>query len=552
MSTPAAAVKVTLDKAKAESDAESFSQALRNAILPVVDLGDLARSAYDAVTFALEASIGAAIEAEVAEQRLVSALRERGVAVEGVTERLGSYNAALSLSTGIGDETLMGIEATLAALGAQTSQIEVLTTATLGWAEITGKDFNAAARDVAKIADGNFTALTKYGLSAETAAEAIALLTDKSAIFSDRAETTSGRIDKLTNNLGELAESFGMIATGKGGETLGWFDRLLVRVDDVTVGYGSYIGKLQEAWTESDSLAETNERLSKVMGEFADRSARGEDLGDWIGLMERMGQETKTAADETARLAREAKLLAEESSFVSLMRGRLGSTSKAEIEDRIGRSRNSGLTPEQEAAARKAQEEREIAAIKQRGGFMSYLDDSLKTDQILDLRAHISRRQIASSLGAAGKTGKDASEVAEQAFGSVVTAVGQSLVALGTAGLSAALLGTAAPWLFGITGGPTAVVLSLAAIGVGTGMIGGGGYLSASSPSAPAPKRQNFGSPRTEADNQSFGSRDAGPVSSTFIVQIDGGIWGMDAPRALRDLLERDERLVPARPGGRW
>ena len=54
---------------------------------------------------------------------------------------------------------------------------------------------------------------------------------------------------------------------------------------------------------------------------------------------------------------------------------------------------------------------------------------------------------------------------------------------------------------------------------------------------------------RTLADQpQNAGAR-GGDRNATFVVQVTGGVWGMDSPRALRDLLDQDARRRPVRRG---
>lgn len=201
----------------------------------------IAERAYDTARAALEASIGAAIEAEVVEQRLTAALRQRGLETAVVVERLKAYNSALSTVTGVGDEQLTTIQSTLVALGAETSELERATAATLGLAEITGKGYAEAARTVIKVLAGKTEALRELGIQVTGTNAAMDLLAGKAQLVADRAETTQGRIAKLTNSLGELGESVGNIVLGKNGDAPGWFDKVINKANQATLGLTKYV-----------------------------------------------------------------------------------------------------------------------------------------------------------------------------------------------------------------------------------------------------------------------------------------------------------------------
>ena len=225
-------VRVGVDDGPLQAGLKRISEQLEASATELASRFDVAERAYELVQVAVRESIGAALEAEVAEQRLTSALRQRGIETRNTVDRMNAYNTALALSTGIGDDALLGIQSTLVALGAQASQLEVLTQATLGLAEITGKDYAEAARGVAKLAAGNTESLSRYGIQVETVTEAIELLADKSVILTERAETTAGRLSMLANSAGEAAEMIGMVVTGKAGGAPGWLDNFARNIDN--------------------------------------------------------------------------------------------------------------------------------------------------------------------------------------------------------------------------------------------------------------------------------------------------------------------------------
>lgn len=662
MTAPAAAVKVSLDKAQAERDAESFSTALAESFGIVTDrtdqlsgAADLLRSALGSAWEVMRDGVAAAAEDAAAEARLEQALRARGLAVDGVVDKLNNYNQVMMQSTGIADDQLLALQTQLVALGVQADKLDDATAAAVGLSEISGKGLVQSATAVARVLEGQLTPLTRLGVEVRSVSEAMEFLSSRSTLAGSQLGTSAGQWNLLAENLMQVRDALGdpiarsdgvigslvglneitlgakatveglteSVSWAAGGDGLGFLGAVvletargafptLITSGEAAIDMFRNLGRealesakhQQEADKIRDLLSE-NAGKTGANWDFASgtHKAKGGSFVDYLLSTRVEGATISTIADKEFRAAMasiDSQLAAEDAKHqreaeakrreeMRLWREGLFQYSKyddgfvgpldpdtenfreadasAQVVNEIAKARQESLTRievdgnEARFSTLVADYERRKATSEAFNAWQFEQEFKANEARQASLRAHIDQGltlatgfagTMAVSLGSAAKQGKDASEVAEQAFGGVVIAVGQSLVALGTAGLSAALLGTAAPWLFGVTGGAAGVVASLASIGVGTAMLAGGGYLTATTPAPSAPAKQARQSPRTEADVQTFGDRSREPVSSTFIIRIDGGIWGMDTPRALRDLMESDGRLVPVRPGGRW
>lgn len=608
MSSPTAQVRVSLDKAQAERDAEGLGRTLRDALVPVVDIAEAATWAFDqfkdavrgAYEFVREGVIASA-EAAALETRLEQALRIRGQTTGGLVEAMNDYNAAMMQSTGIADDALLSLETQLVALGVTRDRLVEATQAAVGLSEITGRDLSASATAVAKVLEGNIGALKRMGIETDSVAEAMELLTRSSALAGASMGTAAGQYALLTQNVGELQEAIGspiarsdgLIGAMKGAnETLVGMTAAVERLGDAAndAAGGDALGLMGASLVE---LARTQfptavSALEAVTGGFRSMGRAALDAG------------------EDARKAAQAVVDAENSIVTKLAEG-VGGLTRQEILDRFGRRRQSGVSPEDLAKAQRAEEE----AYRQRlrdytpDQFVGPVDRDLENFRLIEQREELARelareheRQLteiaaagnearfqeeladydrreaarsgfvtsavdmvaqfggalAANLGAAARSGADAGDVVLQALGGIMTTIGSSLIGLGSAGLAAATLGTVAPWLLPVTGGPAAVPASLAAIALGGLLAAGGGFLAAAAPRAPAAasgrRTGGGGGARTEADQQTFGGRPDAPLNPTFVVQVNGGVWGMDTPRALQDLLDRNARLEPRRRGG--
>ncbi len=611
MSTPIASVKVTLDKAQAERDAQSFGSQVKDALIPVIDVGDLATSAFNNVKNAIAGMLNfmregvvAAAEDAAAEARLAQALRVRGMAVEGVVESLVNYNQVMMQTTGLSDASLLSLQTQLIALGVHRDKLQEATTAAIGLSQVTGKDLVASGTAVARILEGTLTPVTRLGVEVHTTAEAIEFLTSRAALAGSELQTFSGQWALLGENLGQVQEALGDPVARSAG-VIG----ALSAMNEIARGTQTIIGDVGEAANKAaggdavGALAVSVREMARV--HFPTFVSAGESA---VSMLRSVGKEANDAAQRAANIARvlgtgsAAPAAPGENDDGAGAGGR--ALSRADILGRIGRRRGGGggggdgFDDERGAAldaVRKDVEERgriltslaeataeAEAAVEDRRQRM-LLDRQIAGNEVrfqAEVAAVAKRQQqreeetvqiatfarmgadaigsfagtLGAALGRAAATGQDAGDALLGVLGGIVSQIGGALIGLGTAAVAGGVLGTVVPWLAETTGGPFGIAAGIAAIGVGTALTAGGAFISASisggggstngggNTRTPSP-------PRTLADQpQNAGAR-GGDRNATFVVQVTGGVWGMDSPRALRDLLDQDARRRPVRRG---
>lgn len=618
MSTPIASVKVTLDKAQAERDAQSFGQQVKDALIPVIDVGTLATSAFNNVKNAIAGMINfmregvvAAAEDAAAEARLAQALRVRGLAVEGVVESLVNYNQVMMQTTGISDASLLSLQTQLIALGVHRDKLQEATTAAIGLSEVTGKDLVASGTAVARILEGTLTPVTRLGVEVHTTAEAIEFLTSRASLAGSELQTFSGQWALLGENLGQVQEALGNpVARSKGViGSLGAMNEA-ARGAQVTIENVSDAANKAAGGDAVGALAASVREMARV--HFPTFVSAGEAA---VSMLRSVGQEANDAAQRAANIARvlgtgsSATGAAGENDDGAGATGR--SLSRADILGRIGRRRGGGGQGSEfdndregalDAVRRDVEERARIrvslaeaaadaeAAVEEHRQRM-LLDRQVEGNEVrfqAELAAYDRREQqrneetakiasfartgadvmgsfagtLGAALGRAAASGQDAGDALLGVLGNIVAQLGGALIAFGVTAIAAGTIGTTVPFLGETLGGPPAIAAGIAAIAVGTALTAGGAYISAqmsggggaSSGGGGAGNRGRLvdatSGSRTLADQpQSAGARGGGDRNATFIVQVTGGVWGMDSPRALRDLLDQDARRRPVRRG---
>lgn len=632
MSTPAATIRITLDKRDAERDAQDLRSTLAKTFSPesiqglsssVSAFGKQASSVWGTVKSAYEGAeavlqrivsiynseaVAGAVEEEQANLRLATALRLRGEAGAEIASQRAEEAEAIERVLGLAAGEIVSLDSQLVLLGVQTERLTEARAATLGLAEVTGKDLHAAARDVAAVLRGDTTrAIKQLGLDGMEAEAVIASLAGNMAIAEERAESFGGRIERMNANIDDMMEPLGEAIT-KSATWSGGLDTLRLSA----LGVKEVLGDL------ADTLVD-----NFITG------AAGDALDYLASPLRLRGFETEAAArDQMAReerdrsRAEEDRIKAQQAAgggFIGQLNARvfgglnfdeqgLTVSGKSDIQKREDAAREAAakaaaaeedrrwkaslkdrtdmfvgpIDPDQEQF-RKAEAAREMmlemekihqatltdieqSASNQR--FQVLLDDFDKREEAKKKQAAKEQAigmeiaqgsaamltSLSASLGAAAATGQDAGDVIVGILGGVVASIGGSLIGLGTSAVAAGLLGTAAPWLLPVTGGPAGVAAGLAAIAVGTALTAGGAYIQASVSGGGAVSAGRAGggpppSARTLADQPQTAGARGGDHSSTFIVQVTGGIWGMDSGRALRDLLDADDRRRPVRRG---
>jgi len=179
----------------------------------------VASSVYVAVR-ALKPYIDAANEAEDASVRLGVALSSTGEFSRGAVSGINSFAAALARATGIDDEEIVRLTATLAQVGRLGgASLERAARAAIDLSQVLGRDTASAALLLARAAEGSTQMLSRYGITVDEAAsksEKFAqALTQIEAKFGGTAaalgNTFGGSINKLAVEAENFRESIGGI-----------------------------------------------------------------------------------------------------------------------------------------------------------------------------------------------------------------------------------------------------------------------------------------------------------------------------------------------------
>lgn len=159
-------------------------------------------------------------EEEDAINRLNSALRAHGLLSKENSDALLAQASALQATTKFADDQVISVQALLANLTSLSSDgIQTATKATLDLSTAMSIDLESAARLVGKAAEGNVSALKKYGIEvkagvtdSETFANTLKLLQDRFGGASEAAQKTfSGALANVGNTFGDLQETFGSL-----------------------------------------------------------------------------------------------------------------------------------------------------------------------------------------------------------------------------------------------------------------------------------------------------------------------------------------------------
>ena len=166
-----------------------------------------------AITGALALSVKAAADEETGIIKLSQALKNVGINYDDVKDSLEANISATQQLTSIGDgEQREALQKLIEVTGDYQTSLDLLPLA-LDLATAKGMDAASASEIVGKVAAGNTSILSRYGIvlgEGATATEALGALQAK---FGGQAEaygqTMSGQMDLLKNNFGDLMENIG-------------------------------------------------------------------------------------------------------------------------------------------------------------------------------------------------------------------------------------------------------------------------------------------------------------------------------------------------------
>lgn len=125
---------------------------------------------FSAIKGVLEKSIDAAIESDKAVKELNNSLAMTGQFTQAASASFQAYASELQKATGVTDETIMRGASTLVTIGKiHTDRLNEITKATLDLSVAMHVDASSAFDIMAKAANGNVMALSKYGITAKEA-----------------------------------------------------------------------------------------------------------------------------------------------------------------------------------------------------------------------------------------------------------------------------------------------------------------------------------------------------------------------------------------------
>jgi hypothetical protein len=160
-----------------------------------------------------------AMEAERIDRGLNSALEITGRLVPGLAEDLTAYASEIQRMTVFDDEAIKGVETLLVQMtNLDVEGIQRATRGTIGLASVMNMDLQSAAQLVQKALEGNFGALSRYGIKVDETLP----LEEKRAQLMERLEkmfqrataetdTASGSLAQMKNTIGDAKEKIGNV-----------------------------------------------------------------------------------------------------------------------------------------------------------------------------------------------------------------------------------------------------------------------------------------------------------------------------------------------------
>ncbi len=160
------------DLSDAVRDNAAAHEGLRDILGPFVSkyleartIFEVARDAYKDYTDFLKSSVDAYAEAEVAQVRLVAALKAQGDASPGLVAQYDALTKQIMATTTVNDEAAKRAEALFITIGnVGPDQMERAMKAAADYSAVTGKSFEDAALVIAKASEGNVGQLQRFGV----------------------------------------------------------------------------------------------------------------------------------------------------------------------------------------------------------------------------------------------------------------------------------------------------------------------------------------------------------------------------------------------------
>ena len=184
-----------------------------------------------------------------AEKDLASAIRQRQKFTDEEFASLQRFNSEVQQATAIGDESLLQLQKQLVLQGVEKQQLEEVTKAVIGLAQVKGQGLQEAATVVTRVLRGETGALKESGIVVKSVTEGLDRLIDNYQIATNETESFSGQLKLMNANLGDVFEEFGKTFTQSEE-----FARLMDTVNQSIMRLGSEISrngsKISKFWDD--------------------------------------------------------------------------------------------------------------------------------------------------------------------------------------------------------------------------------------------------------------------------------------------------------------
>lgn len=301
-------------------------------------MSNVVTSAYQSVSAAIKEGINDAMEAEVAEMRLATAMKNTGEYSEKNMQSLKNLASQLQKTTGTEDDAIIASMGLGKQLGLTNEEIEKLLPAVLDMSKGVGIDLETAMRMAARSSEGGANALSRWGIQltegtteAERLDEVVTKLNEK---FGGQAvaylETNKGKMEALDTAWGNAKESAGNMVLNIGAIS----DAMTAATNSAELLTGAINNLFNTAKSKEQAEAEVKalknlsktveEEAMKQAGVSADQVKGIEQMTEFLTKETKKQEEAKVKASEKNRELTieelEAQIKVEEEEIASLKR----------------------------------------------------------------------------------------------------------------------------------------------------------------------------------------------------------------------------------------
>jgi len=259
----------------------------------------------------ISAMVANAIEGENAANNLRVALESTGRITPGLTGSMLAFSSAIQKETIINDEAVTSIQTLLAQMTKlDVEGIQRATKGAIGLARTLNIDVNSAALLVQKAMEGNFGALSRYGIKVdetlsieEKQAQLLGKLEDLYIRAQEETKTYSGTLAQLKNVWNDMLEAAGYGITESEGlrNALGQVRNIIERMTPVIADFTSSIGDMIGSLVSFGVKAiDTLENLRQKVSGLASSVSKTE--RDWNKLTEQLGGFSEISSLVTQRM----------------------------------------------------------------------------------------------------------------------------------------------------------------------------------------------------------------------------------------------------------